>query len=318
MHHFWQQLPQPILALAPMAGVTDAAFRQMCKQFGADVIYTEFASCHALIHENEATKRMLAFTDAERPVVCQIFGSEPAMMAEAAKIVEGMGFDGIDINFGCPAYKVTKNGGGVCLMRNPENIRRIAEAVSGAVSIPVSIKLRASIRSEDNQKTFTALDVVKAIAGIPIAAIMVHGRSYEKPFDGNADPNAIRAVVSAFPGIVLANGGIYTPEDATAMLKETKAAGLGIGRGSHGKPWIFKQIKDFMKTGTFTELPWGDIRNIITAHAEKALHTKNEWGIIEMRKHLAWYVKGLPHATAVRSQLVRVKALKDIYDILPA
>ena len=163
MENFWQHLPTPFLALAPMAGVTDLAFRTMCKRFGADVIYTEFASANALVHGNAATRRMISFHASERPVVCQIFGNDPAMFAGAARVLEAMGFDGIDINFGCPAYKVVTHGGGVVLMRDLDLCYALVKAACEATTLPVSIKIRSSI----NGRSACAAACASASAGRP-------------------------------------------------------------------------------------------------------------------------------------------------------
>ncbi|MBI4281486.1 tRNA-dihydrouridine synthase [Candidatus Uhrbacteria bacterium] len=329
MKNFWTQLKKPILALAPMAGVTDAAFRPLVKSYGADVIYTEFASTHALIHGNEATRRMIAYQPEEQPVVCQLFGNEPDKFAESAKILESLGFAGVDINFGCPAYKVVTHGGGVVLMKDPEQCRKIVEATCNAVTIPVSVKIRASIKCSPNcpspsdgirhsvmDKSKTAVDLVNQIKDLPVAALMIHGRSFEQPFDGWPDVAMITAVRKIFPGILLANGGVYTPEDAKRMLNETGADGIGIARGAWGKPWIFQQVRDYLATGSYVKPTWDEIVAVIIRHAEMAKKYKSAHGFIELRKHLAWYVKGIPHASALRRELVRVKTLEEIITIL--
>lgn len=318
MKNFWQEIPKPILALAPMAGLTDAAFRQLCKRYGADLIYTEFASSNALVYDNEATKKMLAFEEYERPVVCQLFGQDPAVMGQAAKKIEDMGFDGVDINFGCPAYKLVKHGGGVCLMRNLPLVKQIVEAVCQSVAIPISIKIRASIRSEDRKTEYTADQLVETIKHLPVAALMIHGRSYEQPFDGKPDIEAISGIVKQFPGIVLANGGVYTPEDARELLATTGAAGVGIARGAWGKPWIFSQTKKYLSTGKYEQFRHDAIKQVILDHARLALSSKGEWGIIELRKHLVKYVSGWTNAKTARSQLVQAKSVQDIETILKA
>ena len=156
MENFWEKLHKPILALAPMAGVTDIAFRQMCKHFGADVIYTEFASTDALVYKSKKTLEMIKFENSEKPVVVQIFGNKPEMFQQAGKILEDLGFDGIDINFGCPAYKVVRHGGGVSLMKEPTRCAELVQALTEAVSIPVSIKIRASIKKNSSAKKSNA------------------------------------------------------------------------------------------------------------------------------------------------------------------
>lgn len=337
MSNFWTSLPKPIIALAPMAGVCDSPFRQICRAHGADVIYTEFLSADALIHSNAKTLDMLKFSPTEQPVVCQIFGKNPETIATAAQVVEAEGYSGIDLNFGCPAYKVVKTGGGVSLMRNLNKVYDVIAATQQAVKIPVSIKIRARIGSSakirdmiedrdaedtelENQGEVTALDLVKTISDLNVPAIMLHARSYEQPFDGVPDLDMVKAVRKIYPGILLANGGIYTPEEAKRQLDATGADGVGLGRGVHGNPWLFQQIKDYiteiLKFRNSEPPTWNDIKSTMLAHARLALELKGEKSLIELRKHLAWYVKAMPRAKELRAQLVRVNTIADIEQIL--
>lgn len=324
MKNFWETLPKPIIALAPMAGVTDAAFRIVCKDFGADVLYTEFASANALVYESERTFDMIKFDPREQPVVCQIFGNDPEMFRKAAGILEEMGFAGVDINFGCPAYKVVKHGGGVSLMREPNLCAElVAAACEGVKNIPVSIKIRSSICKEGCDKNdpanhITALELVEKIRTSPVAALMIHGRSYELPFDGEPNVDMIRQVKQAFGKIVIANGGVYTPEDGKRILEQTGADGIGLARGVRGSPWLFRQVKDYLTTGSYTEYTWEEKKVLAVRHAEAAYTMKGDWGITEMRKHLAWYVTGIDNASKIRQQLVRVNSLDEIKSILAA
>jgi len=336
--NFWVLLPKPIITLAPMAGVTDKAFRHICKEQGADVIYTEFASVDALLHGNEQTREMISFTDAERPVVVQLFGNEPEKFARACTIIAEMGFDGIDINFGCPAYKIVKNGGGVACMRNPALVREIVQAACGAVDIPVSIKIRASINARiteqerlmDKSSAFqgsplfykergdrvTALDIIRTIQDLPIAAVMIHSRSYEQAFDGVPDLEMVKAIRPYVRSVLLANGGIHTPEDAKRVLDETGADGVGIARGAWGAPWIFKMMKEYFTTDEYSVPDWDVKKEIILRHARLALETKGDHGLIEMRKHLSHYMRGFPNASDMRQQLVHATSLEEIENIL--
>ncbi len=321
------------MALAPMAGVTDTPFRQMCKEYGADVIYTEFASANALVYENKKTKDLIHFNPEEQPVVCQIFGREPEMFHKAAKILEEMGFAGVDINFGCPAYKVVKHGGGVSLMKNLKLCREIVDATCSGTKIPVSIKIRASIKKGHGSKDkiegddalddyecpvdeVTALDLVNKVKDLPISALMIHARSFEQPFDGEPNVGIISEVRKIWPYILLANGGIYDPAKAKEILDETKADGVGLARGTWGKPWIFKQVKDYLANGSYNELEWEEIKPVMLKHAQLAFAIKGNQGLIELRKHLSWYVKGFPGASEMRAKLVRVSTLADIKLIL--
>ncbi len=314
MINFWQKLSlgkknKPILALAPMAGVSDSAFRQLCKSFGADVMYTEMVSADALHYDSKKTLELLKFSRIEKPIVCQLFGKRPEMFPKAVKMVEKVGFSGIDLNFGCPAKKVVAHGGGVTLMRDPKHCRQLISAVIKNTRLPVSVKIRAGIDD------ITALDFLEAIKGLKISAIMVHGRYFKNPFGGEIDYEMIKKVKANFSGVVLGNGGINSPQDAKKMLDLTGVDGLGLARGLYGKPWLFKQIKDYLKNGKYREFTFKEIKKTALKHAKLAEREKGRQGIFETRKHLAYYVKGLSNAGQLRSELVRVETVKEIKKI---
>jgi len=315
MKNIWTKLNKPIIALAPMAGITDSAFRQICKNFGADVVYSEMVSVDGFFYGSDKTFELMKFNKKEKPIVIQLFGSKPELFAKAAKEVEKFGADGVDINFGCPAPKIYKNMGGVRLMRDLDLCHEIVKATCEAVKIPVSIKIRSSINFPDSKKV-TALDLVKKVKDLPISSIMVHGRSYEQGFSGIVDLEGIKSVKRAFKGIVLGNGGIYTPEQAKAMLAKTGADGIGLAQGVLGKPWLFKQIKDYLKTGKYQEFNFTQIKKVAYKQAALNYKLKGKTGILEMRKHLGWYFKGFPGASDLRKKLVQVETLSDIKEIL--
>lgn len=314
---FWNTFQKPILALAPMEGVTDEAFRRICKEQGADVVYTEFISSDAIAHNAKKALEKFRFDESERPVICQIFGKDPAAFAIAAKAVEQAGFDGLDINFGCPARKVVGHGSGVALLRTPHYARTLIESAIQSVSIPVSIKVRTSIRAErkevqDGAERVTVLDFLEVINDLPIAAIMVHGRSFEAGHQGSVDTDMIRRVKERFNGIVLANGGITSPEGTRDMLLQTKADGVGIARGSWGMPWIFRHSRELLSGGTPQPLTDQELRAVILRHAELCWQTKGAHGLLEFRKHAGNYVKGRAGASAFRRQAVTVSSLDDV------
>jgi len=316
-NNFWEKLNKPILALAPMAGVSDSAFRQICKLNGADVVYTEMVSADALHYNSKKTLAMLSFRKVERPVVCQLFGKRPQYFAKAAKIVTEFGFDGIDINFGCPARKVVAHGGGVTLMRDFKVCREIINTVCENTNLPVSIKIRSSInkhKGKDSSK-ITAFDFITEIKDLPIKAVMVHGRPYEEPFAGVVDFSMIKKVKDNFSGIVLGNGGINSPEDAEKMISKTGVDGLGLARGLYGKPWLFRLIKDYLKSGEYFEFDFKQIKKVAIKHVSLAQKEQGERGLLETRKHLAYYVRGFPGSSALRSQLVQAKSLEEIKQI---
>ena len=314
-----------------MAGITDSAFRQLCQKYGADVVYTEMISADGLHFNSKKTLELLKFSKSEKPIVIQLFGKDPEKFIKATQIVTQAGFSGIDINFGCPAKKVVSHGGGVTLMRNLDLCYKIIKNVCNNTLLPVSIKIRtginlktkehlsseASVKEEKNKRTkVTVLDFVKKIKDLPIATIMVHGRSYEEKFSGEIDYQMIKKVKKNFKGLVLANGNITNPEIAQKTLKLTQADGLGLARGLYGQPWLFEQIKDYLKTNNYKEKTWPQIKRIALEHTKLNFKTKKKHGIIEMRKHLLFYTKGQAQAKEMRKELVRVKNIEEIKKVL--
>ncbi len=295
-----------ILALAPMAGVTDSAFRTLCRQLGADIVYTEMISADALYYKSKKTLELIKFNKSEKPIVGQLFGKRQELFKEAAAQLDQAGFDGIDINFGCPARKVVRHGGGVTLMKDTKKCRAIIESTLSGTKLPVSIKIRSQIDK------VTAYDFIKKIKDLPIASIMIHGRPYSNPFNAPIDFQMIKKVKQLVKIPVLGNGGINTPEDAKAMLDKTGCDGIGLARGVRGKPWLFKQVKEYLKKEDYHSPTLAEIKKIALEHARLNYKTKGKHGIIEMRKHLIWYTKGFPEAAKLRQKLVRVASIKDI------
>jgi tRNA-dihydrouridine synthase B len=310
MNNFWQKLSKkgPILALAPMAGITDSAYRLVCKQNGADVVYSEMTSIDALAYNSKKTFEMLKYDKKEKPVVLQLFGKRPEKVRRAVEIVESAGFDGIDLNFGCPARKVVNHGGGITLLRDLDLCYELVQAVCEATKLPVSVKTRVSL---DNKK-ITVYDFIDKIRELPVSALMLHGRTYEQKFTGDIDFQTMKAVKRKFNGIVIGNGGVNTPEDAKHMIDATGVDGIGLARGIYGKPWLFSQIKDYLKNGICEFPDINTIKKIVLAHAKAAHNMKGKFGIIEMRKHLCWYFKGLPNANALRKDFVQITTINDI------
>jgi tRNA-dihydrouridine synthase B len=308
--NFWQKLSKnrPILVLAPMAGITDSAYRLVCKNQGADVVYTEMTSIDALFYDSRKTVSMLKYDKKEKPVVLQLFGKRPEKVAKAVKIVEEAGFDGIDLNFGCPAKKVVRHGGGITLLRDLSLCHELVQAVCESSKLPVSVKTRVSL---DKGKT-TVLDFIDKIKDQPVSALMLHGRTYEQMFTGEIDYEVMKEVKKQFKGVVIGNGGINTPEDAKIMIDQTGIDGVGLARGIYGKPWIFNQIKDYIQKGSYEFPDLSVIKKIVQLHAKAAYKMKGEHGIIELRKHLCWYFKGFPKANELRKKFVQVKTVDDI------
>lgn len=303
---FYSKLNKPCFSLAPMAGVADSAFRQICKSFGADLLYSEMASVTALVYAPEKTLELVEFDKSEQPYVVQLFGSKPDHFAEATKIItKKIKPDGIDINLGCPVPKVQKQGAGAILMKDMKTAKACIRAVIDNTDLPVSIKTRTQVGD------VKILDFLEYIKDLDIAALMIHGRTLKQGFSGPIDTRVIKKARNHFQGLIFANGGINSYEDAVRILEETGADGLGVARGALGKPWIFKAVH----TGQDVERDFSAVRKIALKHAKLAYKLKGEQGVIEMRKHLCWYVAGIPGAKELRAQLVTVKTIKDIENI---
>lgn len=313
MKNFWQKLPKPILALAPMCGVSDLPFRLICREQGADVVYSEMIMVQGLAHKNKKTLKMAEMMAAEQPVVIQLGGKDPEIFYGAAKIIKELGPAGIDINLGCPAKKVAGQGSGVALLRDLERSYEIVQAtIEGAGGLPVSIKTRTQIKSTDKTQVNTSLELLAKIKDLPVAAVMIHGRSFEAPWVEEVDYDFIKKVKTIFSGIVLANGGIYEPEIAKRVLELTGADGLGIAHGVYGRPWIFRQIKDYLRDGNYENWSWEKKRTVALEHADLAYKIKGPQGLVEFKKQLLWYVKGLEHATDYRQNLMKLETIEEI------
>lgn len=312
--NFWESLPKPILALAPMAGVTDLPFRMICHKYGADLVYSEMLMVQGLARRNEKTLRMAEVDKSEHPVVLQLGGNDPELFYKSAKIIrEETQADGIDLNFGCPAKKIAGNGSGVALLRDLDRAYEIVQAtIEGAGGLPVSLKTRTQIKSLDKKETISSLDLLKRLKDLPLSAVMIHGRSYEAPWIEEVDYEYIAKIKKIFSGLVLANGGIYSPEIAKKALDATNADGLGIAHGVYGRPWIFQQIKDYLQTGKYNEPDWAWKRKVAIEHARLAFKLKGPQGLLEYRKQLLFYVKGLEGAAHHRQKLMELEELKDI------
>lgn len=311
MKTFYEKHEKPILALAPMAGYTNQPFRRICKFYGADVLYSEMASATALSYGGKKTLELLKFSEGEQPYVVQLFGNDPKYFQNAARIVtEKIRPDGIDINMGCPAPKVYKTGAGAALFRDQEKAIAIIEETLKGTDLPVSIKIRARVGK------YTAYKFMKKIKDYPLAAVMVHGRSYEKGFNGPIDYKTIRRIKEMVNYPVIANGGINTPEDAKIMLEKTGADGVGIARGALKNPWLFLQIKEYLETGEYREFTLKEIKQAALEHAAMSEEDLGVHGILEMRKYLLWYFRGFENAKEFRRKLVEVESLEDVKSTL--
>ncbi len=307
---------EPAVVLAPMAGVTDLPFRLLAKEMGCSLLYSEMVSDKGLLHNNCHTLDMLRVDDRERPVAVQIFGSEPAAMAAAARIVARAGADIIDINMGCPTPKIVKNGEGSALMRRPELARDILAAVVDAVAVPVTVKIRKGW----DEESVNAVEVAALAEQAGVAAIAVHGRTREQFYSGTADWEIIRRVKERVSIPVIGNGDVRTPQDAERLLALTGCDAVMVGRAAQGNPWIFRQIGHYLAGGGTLPLPsLAERLEVLARHLAMLIAHKGEHiAIREMRRHAAWYTKGLPRAAEIRLRLNQAESRGDFARILAA
>jgi len=302
--------------LAPMAGVTDLTFRLLCKEQGCGLVYTEMISAKGLCYGDKGTQALLTIRPEERPVALQIFGSEPEFMARAAYQLNALEFDILDINMGCPTPKIVKNGDGAALMRNPDLARKVIRAVVREAEKPVTVKIRKGWDEEN----INAVEIAKIAEEEGAAAVAVHGRTREQFYSGKADWNIIRQVKESVKIPVIANGDIFTPEDAVAVLRETGCDAIMIGRGAQGNPWIFKRILYYLETGRHLPEPSPEEKiDIALRHLKLLTEQIGEYlAVREIRKHIGWYLKGMRHAAAFRSQVNTFQTKEEIMAALRA
>lgn len=303
------------ILLAPMAGVTDRAFRILCKEQGAGITFSEMISAKGVHYDSKKSVALAELDPGEKPAAVQIFGSEPEYMAQAAVIFRDMGASMIDINMGCPMPKITSNGDGSALMNNPSLACRIVEAISKAVDIPVSVKMR---RGYDSTKGEQAVELAKAVEAGGAAMITVHGRYRDQLYSGFSDRGIIKKVKEAVKVPVIGNGDITSPEDVKNIMDETNCDGVMIGRGTYGNPWIFDDIQQYFtkKRGT-GDRPPALLCATMLRHLHMAVDFKGEYtGIREMRHHLAWYMKGLHGSAAMRNKICRAESMDEMETLI--
>lgn len=301
------------IILAPMAGITDLPFRILCKENGAGLVCTEMVSAKALYYGDEKTKKLLDTTGEKRPVAVQIFGSNVEAMAKATEYVNDIA-DIIDINLGCPAPKVVKNGDGSKLLLNPELIGEIVSEVVKKAKHPVSVKIRKGWDSEH----IVAEEVAKIVEKAGASMITIHGRTREEFYSGKADLEIIKKVKKSVSIPVIGNGDINTPESAEKMFSITGVDGIMIGRASLGNPWIFKEIIEYLETGKkIDKISLQEKLNTILRHIEMEVKLKGEIvAVKEMRKHIIWYIKGMENNAKIKEKISTIKTKNELQDCI--
>jgi nifR3 family TIM-barrel protein len=302
--------------LAPMAGVCNSAYRKICKEMGAALVCAEMVSDKGMIYNSKKTKEMLYFEESERPISQQIFGNSKETFVEAAKMVyDIMKPDIIDINMGCPVPKVAiRSQAGSALLKNPELIYDIVSSVVNAVPVPVTVK----IRSGWDSNSINAIEVAKIVELAGASAITVHPRTRSQLYSGKADLNIIKQVKENVSIPVIGNGDIVDIETAKHMLEYTKCDAIMIGRGVLGNPWLIKEIDTYLKTGIIINKPSYEERiNMCYHHLDYLLKIKNETvAILEMRSHIAWYIRGMPYHKEIKNLIFKAKTKEEITEIL--
>ncbi len=302
------------LALAPLAGITDMAFRKICRDFGAGYCETEMVSAKALSFNDKKSLELMELSSDEHPCAIQIFGNEPDIMGSAAKIAEKKGADIVDINMGCPAPKIVNNGSGSALMKNPKLCGEIVKAVKDAVDIPVTVKIRKGFDDD----SITAVEVARICEQNGADAVIVHGRTRQQYYSGQCDLDIIKAVKQNVSVPVIGNGDVKDVKSAEKMLDFTGCDGLMVARAALGMPWIFRILKEYFDKGIIIEPPSPrDKLRIMTEHIELVCKYKGEYmGMLQSRKQIALYLKGFKGAAGFRNEAGRVSTLEDMYSLV--
>ena len=296
------------IILAPMAGLTDLPFRLVCEKYKPGLVVTEMVSSKALYYNDEKTKQLLKMDGEKRPVSAQIFGSDIESMTYAANYVSKIA-NIVDINMGCPAPKVVKNGDGSKLLLNLDKVYEIVKAVVRNSSVPVTVKIRKGWDSEH----IVVVEAAKAIERAGASAIAVHGRTRAEYYTGIADWDIIKKVKENVNIPVIGNGDIKSPEDAKKIFEQTNCDGIMIGRATLGKPWILEQIRTYLENGTIRQISNKEILETILNHIELEVKEKGEYtGIREMRKHICYYLKSLPNASTVRDKINHLESKEEV------
>ena len=300
--------------LGPMAGVTDLPFRLLCREQGAGLVCMEMVSAKGILYNNKNTENLLTIHPDEKPVSLQLFGSDPKIVSEMAKRIEERPFAILDLNMGCPVPKVVKNGEGSALMKNPKLVYELVHAVVKAIQKPVTVKIRKGF----DDSCINAVEIAKIIEEAGAAAVTVHGRTREQYYSGKADWEIIRQVKEAVQIPVIGSGDVTSPETAEKMRNETGCDGIMIARAAQGNPWIFSRLCAYERTGVFLPHPPSEeVKQMMLRHAAMQIEWKGEdSGMREMRKHVAWYTKGMKGSARFREAINQVTTYQELETLL--
>lgn len=302
--------------LGPMAGVTDRPMRVLCKKHGAGMVCMEMVSANAIKYGSRKTNELLNIDEDEHPVSLQLFGPDPETIAFAAEYVAKYPYDILDINMGCPMPKIVKNGEGSALMRDPELAGRIIKAAVNAQDRPVTVKIRKGF----SENEVNAVEVAKIAEEAGAAAVAVHGRTREQLYEGKADWNIIKEVKDAVNIPVIGSGDAKDAISAKAMMDETGCDGVMIARAARGNPWIFEECREYLKTGQIPKRPDIEVLcDTMLLHSKMQIEEKGtHLGVLEMRKHISWYVGGYPNAAALRRKINKAKSFEELVSLIEA
>lgn len=304
----WQDIDRPIIGLAPMADMTDSPFCRTVKQLASPIVWREMVSSEAVVRKNEKTLGMAAIHETERPLIQQIFGADPEVMAEAAKrILDLHQPDGIDINMGCPVYKITSNFNGAALMKEPKLAAKIVQRVKESVEVPVSIKMRAGWSDPEE-----CIEFAHIIEDAGADLISIHGRTKTQAYTGQSNRDVVRRAKENVKIPVLYNGDIFEADDYFEALEETGCDGALIARGALGNPWIFQNIERLRKKQLITKLSMDERLRVIRSHLALHLQEYGEQSLPTFRKHLSWYFKGIPGIKPFRQKMVTAPDIESL------
>ena len=309
------ELKNKELMLAPLAGVTDVAFRIVCEKYGVDKTFTEMASVNAMVYDNKQTDEILFISEKEEHANIQIFGSDPEKIERAIKekINPLENITDLSFNMGCPAPKIFKNGEGSALMKNPDLVDKITKTLVKSTNKKVNVKFRSGV--DDSSKNY--IEIGKVCEDNGIDYVILHGRTREQHYSGSANWDDIKNLKEALSIPVIANGDVFTVDDFKNIIQRTNADGVMLARGAMGNPFLFKYIKEYLKTGSYTPVTPSEIIDQIREQYDLSLEYKEERLVVnQMRKHVGWYIRGLPDSSKVRDEVNKLKNKEEIFDLL--